>query len=137
MFGVYDTNDVAVGVCGLTSISPLNQTGEFSLYIDPFHRRKGYAKAALLALLDIGYMQMNLNRIWGETFSFNPASRLFESIGMKNEGTLRASYFKEGQFVDSIIYAMLRDEYVSRYRFSSRIAYNQYRYPSDIDPSAC
>ena len=99
-----------VGVCGLTSIDRVNQSAEFSLYIAPEHQRKGYGRHALVELLKRGFYAHNLNRIWGETFEGNPALKMFKSLGMKVEGTLRQSYYRDGHFIDSQIVSMLRSE---------------------------
>lgn len=100
-----------VGVCGLTSIDRVNQTAEFSLYIAPEYHRLGYGKEALKELLRVGFNNHNLNRIWGETFDGNPALKMFKAIGMRVEGTLRQSYFRDGHFIDSVIVSMLRGEF--------------------------
>ena len=118
MFGVRWDGE-PVGVCGLTSIDHINQTAEFSLYIAPDFQRNGYGKDALLALLGVGFHDLNLNRIWGETFEFNMAANMFESIGMVKEGIHRQTYFKEGRFIDSFIYSMLRSEYDAKYGCSA------------------
>ena len=115
MFGVYINSNDAVGVCGLTSIETINQTAEFSLYIGPTYQGRGYGKTALLELLKVGFFELNLNRIWGETFEENPAAKLFENVGMTNEGRLRQTYYKAGKHIDSYIYSILRSEYDSRY----------------------
>ena len=120
MFGILDNKlQAAVGVCGLTSIDHISQKAEFSLYIDPEAQKRGHGRAALLELLRVGFYELNLNRIWGETFEHNPAANLFEDIGMIKEGILRQSYFKEGRRIDSFIYSMLRSEYEARYNRSS------------------
>ena len=62
----YQTEDVCLGVCGLTSIDRVNQKAEFSLYIAPNHQKKGYGKKALYTLVKHGFEDHNLHRIWGE-----------------------------------------------------------------------
>lgn len=100
-----------VGVCGFTSIDRLNQRAEFSLYIAPEYHRKGFARRALTTLFTHGFMNLNLNLIWGETFQGNPAAKLFEEIGMKKEGIRRQFYFKGGRFIDCFLYSVIRYEW--------------------------
>lgn len=109
MFAVMDGRDL-VGVCGLTDIDRINRRAEFSLYIDPDQVRKGYGKAALETLFRHGFKNLGLNIIWGETFDGNPASKLFESVGMKLEGVRRQFYFRNGLFVDAKLYSIGWDE---------------------------
>jgi RimJ/RimL family protein N-acetyltransferase len=93
-----------VGVCGLTSIDRLNSRAEFSLYIGPEHWCNGYAKAGLLTLFKHGFQDLNLHRIWGESFAGNPAIRLFEKIQMLWEGVRYEHYFKSGRYIDAHLY---------------------------------
>jgi RimJ/RimL family protein N-acetyltransferase len=112
MFGVYNLDPVSacIGVCGFTSIDRVNQKAEFSLYIAPQFHGCGYGSAALYTLVRHGFEDMNLNRIWGETFDGNPAESIFKRIGFKKEGTLKQSYFRKGRFIDSHIYGIIRGE---------------------------
>lgn len=100
-----------VGVCGFTSIDRTNQSAEFSLYIAPQFQRKGFAKDALFILLQHGFQDLNLNRVWGESFDGNPAQTLFKKLGMHLEGTLKEAYFRSGQFIHSHIWAITRKEF--------------------------
>lgn len=110
MFGIIDPNGLNVGTCGLTSISTIHGTAEFSLFIGPEHQRKGYAKSALIELLLYGFKNLRLHCIWGETFEGNPALKLFEDLGFQREGTLRERYYKNGSYVDSFMVSVLERE---------------------------
>jgi RimJ/RimL family protein N-acetyltransferase len=112
MYSVWDLmKKTLVGVCGLTDIDHLNQKAEFSLYIAPEQHQKGYGKHALLSLLRHGFFDHNLNVIWGETYDGNPATKLFEDLGMKLEGTLRERYYRDGRFIDTRIYSITRNDF--------------------------
>jgi len=97
--------------------------------IDMLHRRcligitigetaawgQGYGREALEATLDYCFNALNLNRIVAEIYCFNERSiRLFEGLGFKREGTLRQSVWKNGQFWDDCLYALLRDDWERR-----------------------
>lgn len=113
MYAIYETGEYdVVGVCGLTDIDRVNQRAEFSLYIGPEYQRQGYATAALKTLLSHGFLNQNLNVIWGETFEGNPAYDMFLKLGMKHEGTRRQFYFKEGKFIDAHLVSMTRSEFM-------------------------
>src|SRR6266446_1504025 len=111
MFGI-EINDsegkiiVSIGTCGLTSISTLHRTAEFSLFIDPYWQNCGYGRNALIQLLTYGFLNLGLEVIWGETFESNPAWHLFETIGFQKEGMLRSRYYKFGKRVNSIVFSM-------------------------------
>lgn len=111
MYTINDASD-SIGICGLTSIDLQNRNAEFSLYIAPDLQKNGHGRRSLLTLLYHGFMNLGLNMIWGETFSDNPAQKLFESIGMQRNGSLREAYFKNGKFCDILFYTSLAREFI-------------------------
>jgi len=113
MFGILatDKKNENIGTCGLTSISYIHGTAEFSLLINPELQGRGYGTDSLKALLQYGFENMRLNCIWGETFETNPALKMFKKIGMTEEGRLRQRYFKAGKYLDSIIVSILASEF--------------------------
>ena len=104
-----------VGVCGLTGIDLLNRRAEFSLYINTKDRRRGCARAALLSLLAFGFNDLNLNRIWGETFEGNPALNLFDTIGFEREGVRKEFYYRAGHYIDCTLVSIGRDQFMGAY----------------------
>ena len=53
-------------------------------------------------------MQFDLVRIDAAVFAWNPASmRVLEKCGFVREGVLRRSIFKDGQLIDSVLYARI------------------------------
>jgi len=104
-----------VGTIGLTSVSMIHRTGEWSLLVGPEYRGRGYARESLKLLLEYGFTHLGLNRIWGEIFETNEASlKLANHFGFKEEGRLRQTYFKNGKYIDSIIVGLLREEWNTR-----------------------
>lgn len=101
-----------IGACGLTSIDHASRRAEFSLYIDPNYQGKGHGKTALSMLLDFGFKQLNLNRIWGESFDGNPAIKMFEGLGFKKEGTRKEFYYRDGEYVDAHLYSIGKTEWL-------------------------
>jgi RimJ/RimL family protein N-acetyltransferase len=103
-------DDKLVGVCGLTDIDHVNQRAEFSIYILPEYHKQKFGTVAMKTLLAHGFLNLNLNCIWGETFDGNPACKMFEALGLVNEGTRRELYFRDGKFIAAHMYSMLRSE---------------------------
>ncbi len=109
-----DTNlaaDTPVGVCGLTSIDRQNRRAEFSLYISPQAQGQKLGERALKTLLEHGFKGLGLNLIWGECFAGNNAANLFKSIGMVEEGRRRDFYFRDGKFIDAVLYSVKAGEW--------------------------
>lgn len=111
MYGI--TSGICLlGVCGFTDLDLINRRAEFSLYIDPKQAGNHYGEAALHALVKKGFADYGLNCIWGEAFDGNPAIKMFERVGFREEGRRREFYFRDGKFIDAILFSLLRSEYV-------------------------
>ena len=66
---------------------------------------------ALSAVLNEGFMDLNLHRIEAQHEVDNPASgRVMEKCGMRKEGVLRQRLYNKGKFVDVALYAILKDD---------------------------
>jgi ribosomal-protein-alanine N-acetyltransferase len=67
---------------------------------------------ALQAVLRYGFTEMGLNRICCEYYHDNEASgRVMQKCGMQFEGTQRQKVFLHRKFVDSHMYAILREDF--------------------------
>ena len=73
---------------------------------------RGYATEAAGALVDAGFQQLDLHRIWSTCDDENAASaRVMEKLGWQQEGLLRQDVNLRGQWRDSRVLAILRDEW--------------------------
>jgi len=101
-----------IGHCGLHYINWVSKTGEFGIYIGDINYRKGgFGSDALRTLIRYGFEQLNLNRIWCEAYSNNEAIEIYRHIGFKDEGVLRQTVFKNGEYLDSYVLGMLKSDY--------------------------
>jgi [ribosomal protein S5]-alanine N-acetyltransferase len=70
---------------------------------------RGIATAALLEASRRAFAEFPLERLEARVFAWNPASmRVLEKAGYQMEGRMRRSVIKNGQIIDSVIYALLR-----------------------------
>ncbi len=77
----------------------------------PFWNR-GYCTEAALTVLGFGFEDLRLHRIHAAHFVSNPASgRVLAKLGMKREGQLREHILKWGDFLDVVVYGILRSEW--------------------------
>ncbi len=80
----------------------------------------GLGTDALFALLDFGFGELRLERIWLEVFDYNPrARRSYEKCGFVLEGTMRNAVHRRGEFRDVHLMSILRDEWASQQRTRS------------------
>lgn len=105
-------SDKLIGHCGLYYISWTNRVAEFGIYIgDHGYRSGGFGSDALRTLIEYGFNQLNLNRIWCEVYSNNNALDIYKHIGFVEEGLLRQSYYDDGVYWDSHILGLLKEDW--------------------------
>ena len=73
---------------------------------------QGYATEAAQTLLDFGFGPLGLHRIWADCDSVNAASvRVLQKLGMRQEGHLRHECEIRGEWRDTLIFAILDEEW--------------------------
>lgn len=115
IFGIRLFNtDKLIGSCQLHSIHPIHRTAELQIRIgDISERGHGYGSDAVGLLLDFGFKNLNLNRIYLHVFATNTtAIKTYEKAGFTREGLFRQSVFVDNNYVDIIVMSILREEYV-------------------------
>jgi RimJ/RimL family protein N-acetyltransferase len=104
-----------IGRCGLDVRRPEHQEAMLWYELHPAHWGCGHASEAVAALLDFGFGQLNLHRIWADCDPRNaPSCRVVERLGMKLEGRLRENYWLKGEWCSTSLYAILAVEWRSR-----------------------
>jgi [ribosomal protein S5]-alanine N-acetyltransferase len=101
----------AIGCIGLQMGRDIHcKTAELGYWLgEPFWGR-GIMSEAVAEFTRYGFETFDVNRIYAEPFANNTASaRVLEKAGFVCEGRLRASVFKDGQRLDSFLYARVRD----------------------------
>ena len=109
----HNIDDTIVGLVSLININYINRTAEFHIMIgNEDDCGKGIGTFAVNAMLNHAFNNMNLGRIeLGVLYTNDRAIRLYEKAGFKREGLKRKAIFKNGEYVDLITCAILRDEY--------------------------
>lgn len=107
-------DDKHIGNIALTKINSINHSAEFGMILgDKSVWGKGYAKEAAKLIIEHGFFEMNLNRIYGGITDNNLSTKFFLKIlRWEKEGVRRQAVYKNGKYVDIIEYGILRDEYV-------------------------
>ncbi len=100
-----------VGYVGLRDINPITRSAEFSIFIIPEERQKGYGRTALGDIVRYGFNTLNLNRIYSDVFSFNEAIRLYYDFGFQKEGVMREACYKNGKYWDVYHIGLLKREW--------------------------
>ena len=110
---VLKDGDQPIGNIGLHRIDQVNQYATFGILIGEIDcHQKGYGKEAIQLMLKYAFHTLNLHRIKSSVMAPNNASiALHEGVGFVREGLRRETYFRDGQWVDEIIYGLLRSEW--------------------------
>ncbi len=105
-----------VGYIELVNIEWNNGVGQVGIGIgDPARRGKGYGSEALSLLLDFAFFELNLYRVQLFVIAYNQcAIHLYEKLGFRREGALRAYVHRDGARYDLYVYGLLRPEWETR-----------------------
>jgi RimJ/RimL family protein N-acetyltransferase len=104
-----------VGEVILRLTSEESRQAEIGWSLHPDAQGNGYATEAARELLRLGFEEMGLHRIWAECDPRNDASiRVMERIGMRREAHHVDAMWLKGEWVGSMIYAILEDEWRRR-----------------------
>jgi RimJ/RimL family protein N-acetyltransferase len=78
----------------------------------PNERGKGYGSEAVKIMVDYLFLSKNIVRIQAETHPKNIASqRILEKAGFKKEGTIRKCFFSRGEWRDTAMFSILKEEW--------------------------
>jgi len=86
--------------------------GEIRFAIGPLFRRKGYGGEAVKAVVNLGFDQFKLHRVFARTAGQNEASaRLLKSLGMRLEAHYREHALFQGEWDEELHFAVLDREW--------------------------
>ncbi len=103
-----------IGTIGFMWASGENRSAEVGYSLSRKYWNHGYATEALSAVLDSAFRTLNFHRIEAQRDVRNPASgRVMEKCGLRREGLLRSRLKNKGEFIDVVIYAILRQDWES------------------------
>lgn len=109
-FVIYLKNtETAIGVVGL-EVDAVNENAELGYWLGRDYWNQGYCTEAAKTIIEYGFNELHLNRIWTFFIEGNDASgRVLEKVGMKHEGTFKKHIKKNGTFRDLEYYGIIRN----------------------------
>jgi RimJ/RimL family protein N-acetyltransferase len=111
VFAIRSRDGALLGAINL-GLSLDDRRGELGYWIGLPHWNQGICTQAVGRVIQYGFEDLGLNRIYARHLSINPASgRAMEKNGMKKEGVQREHFMKDGVFMDVVEYGILRAEY--------------------------
>jgi RimJ/RimL family protein N-acetyltransferase len=105
--------DRAIGEVLLFDLDHANGSAQVGIFIgEPDEWGKGYGTDAVRAIVDFGFAELRLERIWLNVSTENPrAQRSYEKVGFVREATLRHDRWEGGRYTSGHVMSILRDEW--------------------------
>ena len=104
-----------IGTCGFTSFSYDHNSAEIGYVLNPAYWGQGIAAEAVRAVLDVGFIKLNLHRIEARFMMGNDRSRrVMEKSGMTFEGFQRDAMYVLDEYRTIGICAILFSEYIEK-----------------------
>jgi len=105
-----------LGACGLLYVNWIIRSADYSFYIgykDAYIDEEGYAEEASRLLINYGFGNLNLNKMWMELYEFDEKKINFfmGKFPFERDGVLRQNCFEDGRYYDSLIISLLRKDY--------------------------
>ncbi len=103
-------NDETVGAIGVFLQDDVYcKTAEIGYWLGEAFWNKGIMSAAIKQICGFAFEEYDIVRIFAEPFAYNIGSRkALEKAGFQLEGVLKRSVYKNGQILDSCIYAFTK-----------------------------
>lgn len=114
MFVIVDLKtNLPIGAAGLLYINWVIRSADFSFYIgdnEQYIGNDGRVKEAADLLINYGFNNLNLHKIWMELYEFDKQKIDFftKEFNFKQDGLLRDNCFEEGRYWDSLLISLIR-----------------------------
>lgn len=103
----------AIGYMGIWRIDKHNNRGELGYALKKSYWQLGIATEAAKSVINFGFREMEIHTIMANTNPHNKASQaLLTKLGFIQEAYFRQDYFFDGQYLDSAIYGLIKEDWL-------------------------
>lgn len=96
-------------------VSRKHKRAELAYWVGVPYWGQGYATEAARRIVQFGFEELGLNRIYAAAMTNNPASsKVMVKLGMKPEGVYQQHVLKWGSYEDLDLYGIVRSEYLEQ-----------------------
>ncbi|MFX1478792.1 MAG: GNAT family N-acetyltransferase [Promethearchaeota archaeon] len=117
VFTIYHKKDKKpIGAIGFNHINWLYRNANIFAHIgEPEYWGKGIAIEASKLVINYGFTELNLHKIYSGVFTPNTRSlRAAEKLGFKKEAVLKEEIYVDGEYVDVHKFALFKRDWLSR-----------------------
>ncbi len=113
---IVNEDDDCIGLVSLMQISTINRSATLHIMIGSENNcGKGVGSFAVKKMLEHAFFNLNLNRVELDALESNARARhVYEKIGFVQEGIKRNAVYKNGKFVNMVMYGVLKEEFETR-----------------------
>jgi [ribosomal protein S5]-alanine N-acetyltransferase len=105
-------NNKFIGIIGLFKLRPEHFRAEIGYMLSPDYKNKGIATEAVNSVLNFGFEELKLHSIEAIIDQYNLASeKVLLKNGFVKEAHLKENEFYNGQFIDTVIYSLLKKDH--------------------------
>ncbi len=103
-----------IGSCGIRVVSIEDKKGSFGCELAKEYWSQGLSLIASRTMIDFGFKNLGLHRIYAETISENKAAvALAKKLGMRLEAEFRENRFFKGRWWNTLVLAILSSEWLT------------------------
>jgi [ribosomal protein S5]-alanine N-acetyltransferase len=107
--------DKLIGIFRLHKLNFWHKKTEMGVVISKEFQSRGVMTEILPDVLSFCFMDLGLNRVVGDIFAENEGSRkLLMNYGFKEEGTLRQTDYDGERYHDTVVFSLLKKEYLQK-----------------------
>lgn len=105
---------IHIGWVDLKNFDRTNKNAELGIAIgDKRYWGQGYGMAALYHMMQIGFEEFELEKIWLRVDADNEkAMKSYKRAGFVCEGIMRKDRLRQGEFIDRYRFSMLKEEFI-------------------------
>ena len=122
-FGIRTKDGKPLGDIALNWVVPHHRLSMLGAMIgEPDYWGGGYGTDALLLIVDYAFNWLDFHKLWLGTMAPNVrAQRNVEKVGFKLEARGRREIYADGEWVDHLLYGLLREEWPGRETVIARL----------------
>lgn len=108
-YAVANAKHRLVGLVRMDEIDLINRSARIGCDVIPRYRGHGIGSKIMGGLVRYCFNYLNLHRVWLAVLETNKAAiRVYEKVGFKPEGRYKEAIYRDGRYVDYLLYSMIK-----------------------------